>query len=92
LENTSENAGGADARERASADERVDILGGTAQGRANLKDHHGHYEHMLGWVDAKDLREEEDEGSLREDERGGDPALLGELASDVSPRTPACPA
>jgi hypothetical protein len=81
LENTSENAGSADARERASADECVDIPGGTTQGRADLKDHHRCCEHIFGWEDAKDLGEEEDEGSLREDERGGDPALLGELPS-----------
>lgn len=92
MENTSENAGGANARERASTDEGIDILGGTTQGRANLKDHHRCYEHIFGWVDAKDLGEEEDEGSLREDERGGDPALLGELSSVVSLRTSACPA
>jgi hypothetical protein len=34
-------------------------------------------------MEAKDLGEEEDEGSLGKDERGGDPALLGELPRGV---------
>jgi hypothetical protein len=68
LENASENTGGADARECTPADECVDVLGGTTQGRANLKDHHRYYEHKFGWIDAKNLRKEEDEGSLCEDE------------------------